>query len=138
MMTSRQITLVQSSWEKVAPISVEAAALFYQRLFELDPALRALFPTDVTEQGKKLMTMIALVVRGLTRLDQIIPTMQGLGRNHVDYGVKDEDYATVGAALLWTLEQGLGEAFDSETRDAWSAAYGLLSSTMQEAARQPV
>lgn len=137
IMTPRQIALVQSSWEKVVPISAEAAALFYRRLFELDPSLRALFTTDITEQGKKLMAMLSVVVRGLTRLEEIVPAVKAMGRRHLSYGVKDEDYETVGSALLWTLGQGLGAAFDQETREAWATAYGLLSVTMQEAARQP-
>lgn len=90
IMTPRQIALVQSSWEKVVPISAEAAALFYRRLFELDPSLRALFTTDITEQGKKLMAMLSVVVRGLTRLEEIVPAVKAMGRRHLSYGVKDE------------------------------------------------
>ena len=133
-MTPEQIELVQSSWENVKPISDQAAELFYGRLFELDPEVRALFKGDMREQGRKLMTMITLAVSGLSRLDEIVPAVQELGRRHVGYGVADAHYDTVGAALLWTLEQGLGDAFTADTRAAWSETYGLLATTMKAAA----
>ena len=126
--------LVQSSFEKVAPIADTAAALFYGRLFELDPSLRPMFTTDLKEQGKKLMNMLTLAVRGLDKLDQLVPAVQALGRRHAGYGVKAEHYNTVGAALIWTLEKGLGEAFTPEVKEAWIAVYTLLSQTMQDAA----
>ncbi|MDX1950868.1 MAG: globin family protein [Verrucomicrobiota bacterium] len=118
-MTAEQVRLVQSSWEKVLPISDQAAALFYGRLFELDPELKPLFTSDLREQGKKLMQMIGIAVRGLTNLEQILAAVQDLGRRHVKYGVRKKDYDTVGAALLWTLEKGLGPAFTPETAEAW-------------------
>lgn len=133
-MTPKQKTLVQDSFTKVAPIADQAAALFYNRLFELDPDLRALFKGDMEEQGRKLMKMIGTAVNGLDRLDEIVPTVQDLGRRHVGYGVKDADYDTVGDALLWTLEQGLGDDFTVETREAWAEVYGILADTMKDAA----
>ena len=132
-MTQRQKELVQSSFAKVHPISEQAAELFYGRLFELDPSLRALFRIDMKEQGRKLMQMIAIAVRGLDDLGTLVPAVRDLGRRHVSYGVKDEHYDTVAAALLWMLERGLGEDFTAETRDAWVTVYGVLSSTMKEA-----
>ena len=133
-MTPEQIALVQTSFAQVVPIADTAATLFYRRLFELDPALRLLFPSDLTEQGRKLMTMLRVVVTGLSRLETIRPAVEALGRRHVAYGVTEAHYATVGAALLWTLAQGLGEAFTAETAAAWGAAYTLLAETMQAAA----
>lgn len=133
-MTSRQIELVQTSWEKCVPMADQAAAFFYGKLFELDPSLKPLFKTDIKEQGKKLMVMITAAVRGLDNLDKLVPVVEDLGRRHVSYGVKGEHYSTVGVALLWTLEQGLGEAFTPEVKEAWAATYGILSSTMQKAA----
>jgi hemoglobin-like flavoprotein len=118
----------------VVPIADTAAALFYGKLFELDPALKPLFTSDLREQGKKLMQMITVAVRGLGNLDALVPAVQELGRRHVAYGVKREHYDTVGTALLWTLEQGLGAAFTPEVRDAWATVYGLLATTMQAAA----
>jgi nitric oxide dioxygenase len=132
-MTPRQIELVRSSFAIVAPIADVAATIFYRRLFELDPALRDLFPADLTAQRRNLMQTLTVVVRGLDRLDQIVPAVEALGRRHTGYGVRSEDFETVGAALLDTLEEGLGAAFTSETRDAWAAAYGLLAGVMQEA-----
>lgn len=133
-MDQKQIALVQASFAEVVPIAETAAALFYDRLFELDPSLRPLFRGDMKEQGKKLMDMIATVVVNLKRLDRIVPGVQALGARHAGYGVRDEHYDTVGAALLWTLEQGLGEAFTDDVRDAWATAYTLLATTMKDAA----
>jgi hemoglobin-like flavoprotein len=110
-MTPEQIALVQGSFAHVVPIAATAATLFYQRLFVLDPALRLLFPSDLSDQGRKLMTMLRVAVNGLDRLDTIVPAVHALGRRHVGYGVIDGHYATVGAALLWTLQQGLGDVF---------------------------
>lgn len=135
-MTPEVKKLVQESWEKVEPISAVAAALFYGRLFELDPSLRPMFRGDMQEQEKKLMQMLTVVVRGLDRLDQLVPAVQALGRRHAGYGVADAHYDTVAQALLWTLEQGLGEAFTPEVRDAWVQAYTLLAGIMQAAAEE--
>ena len=135
-MTPKEVSLVQESFESVKPISEAAADLFYTRLFELDPALKALFRTDRAEQGRKLMQALAFVVKGLSRPEQIVPVVEDLGRRHVSYGVRDEHYGTVGQALLWTLEKGLGEAFTSEVREAWTSAYTLLATVMQKAAAQ--
>jgi hemoglobin-like flavoprotein len=135
-MTPEQLILVQESWGKVIPVSDTAAQLFYGKLFELDPSLRELFKGDMAEQGKKLMTMINVAVNGLKRLESIVPAVQDLGRRHVDYGVKDEDYDTVGAALIWTLSQGLGDDFTDEVKDAWVTVYGILATTMKNAAAE--
>jgi len=133
-MTPEQITLIKTSWEKVLPISGTAAELFYAKLFELDADLKPLFNGDMKEQGAKLMKMINTVVNSLDKLDTIVPAVQNLGERHVGYGVKDEHYDTVAAALLWTLGQGLGESFTEEVKDAWTAAYVILATTMKEAA----
>ena len=136
MVTERQKTLVQESFATIVPIADDAAALFYRRLFEIDPGLRPMFPGEMAEQRKKLMQMITAAVKGLDRLEQLVPVVRDLGRRHAGYGVKDEHYGTVGAALLWTLEKGLGAAFTPETKEAWSAVYGLLAITMQKAANE--
>lgn len=133
-MTHEQKQLVQTTFTKVVPISETAAALFYTRLFELDPALRPLFTSDLREQGRKLMQMLSLAVNGLDRLDQLVPVVRQLGVRHAGYGVVDDHYDTVAAALLWTLERGLGEEFTPEARDAWIAVYTTLASTMKDAA----
>ena len=137
-MKSKQITLVENTFTLVEPIAETAAGLFYNRLFELDPSLRPLFKSDIPEQGKKLMQALAFVVKGLSKPETIIPVVEDLGRRHVGYGVEDAHYDTVGAALLWTLEQGLGAAFTPEAEQAWAAAYGLLAQVMQEAAAKVV
>jgi hemoglobin-like flavoprotein len=134
MMQPGQIALVQSTWQQVLPFRDEAAKLFYTKLFELDPSLRKLFTTDIQEQGRKLMAMITVVVNGLNHLDSLMPAIKGLARRHVTYGVTDSHYSTVGVALLWTLGQGLGEAFTPEVEDAWTRAYSVLSHTMKEVA----
>ena len=138
-MTPEQRILVQSTWELVLPIADQAAMLFYDRLFVLDPELRPLFTRgDMAEQRKKLMQMITVAVRGLERLDELVPAVQALGRRHVGYHVRERDYDTVGAALLWTLEQGLGAAFTPEVREAWTLTYGTLAAVMRDAARGAV
>ena len=132
-MTPDQKILVQESFALVVPIADTAAQLFYTRLFELDPALRPMFRGDMREQGQKLMQMLTVAVRGLDRLDAIVPAVQALGRRHVGYGVRPRDFDTVASALLWTLEQGLGDAFTPAVRDAWTAVYGLLAGVMKAA-----
>ena len=134
-MTPTDIILVKDSFRKIVPISDQAAALFYARLFELDPSLRPLFQGDLQEQGRKLMTMLATAISALERLDAIVPAIRQLGARHAVYGVREEHYATVGAALLWTLEKGLGPEFTPEVRSAWRATYTLLANTMKDAAR---
>jgi hemoglobin-like flavoprotein len=133
-MTPKQIQLVQDSWAKVLPISDQAAALFYGRLFELEPSYRRLFTTDQEEQGRKLMQLISIAVNGLPMLDTIVPAVEELGRRHLDYDVTEEMYGTVGAALLWTLEKGLGDAFTPEIEEAWTETYNTLADVMKSAA----
>jgi len=133
-MNPRQIELVQSSWQDVPYTLEETASRFYTKLFELDPSLKRLFQGDMKEQGRKLMSMIGVAVGALARLDSVVPAVQALGRRHAGYGVTDAHYDTVGAALLWTLEKGLGKAFTPETKEAWATVYGLLASTMKSAA----
>jgi hemoglobin-like flavoprotein len=133
-MSPEQIALVQSSFEKVVPIASDAAALFYDRLFRMLPEVRPLFKGDIAEQGRKLMATLGAVVRSLDDLDAVLPTARALAVRHVDYGVRPDHYAPVGAALLWTLEQGLGAEFTPETAEAWRAAYAALSNEMIQAA----
>jgi hemoglobin-like flavoprotein len=129
-MTPDQVKLVQQSFSKVAPISDQAALLFYDRLFEMAPQVRSMFPADMGEQRKKLMMMLAAVVNGLGDLPSILPAASALAKRHVAYGAKAEHYPVVGAALLWTLEKGLGEGWTSDVADAWTSAYGTLSGFM--------
>jgi hemoglobin-like flavoprotein len=135
-MSPTEIALVKESFRNVLPIADQAAALFYARLFELDPSLRHLFRGDMVEQGRKLMTMIGTAVASLDRLDQIVPAVRQLGARHGGYGVREEHYATVGAALLWTLEKGLGAQFTPAVREAWTMTYTLLANTMLDAQRE--
>lgn len=119
----------------VEPIADTAASLFYGRLFELDPAIERLFRrTDMAAQRKVLMQTLTVVVKSLDKLDQLVPAVQALGRRHAGYGVREEHYATVGSALLWTLKQGLGAAFTPAVRESWTEAYGRLASVMIGAA----
>ena len=129
-MNPTQIKLVQDSFAKVAPISEQAAVLFYGRLFEVAPSVRAMFPDDMTEQRKKLMATLAVVVGGLTNLEAVLPAASALARRHVNYGAKPEHYPVVGGALLWTLEKGLGDAWTPDVAEAWTAAYATLSGYM--------
>src|ERR1700736_2187019 len=129
-MTLDQVKLVQQSFAKVVPISDTAAVLFYGRLFEVAPTVKSMFPSDMTEQRKKLMAMLAAVVSGLGNLPSILPAASALAKRHVSYGARAEHYPVVGAALLWTLEKGLGDGWTPEVADAWTAAYGTLSRYM--------
>jgi hemoglobin-like flavoprotein len=133
-MTDEQKAMVRNSYAKVSPDAAAVAAIFYRRLFELDPGLRPLFKGDMAEQGDKLMAMIGTAVANLHRLDTIVPAVQQLGERHAGYGVKPADYDTVGAALLWTLEQGLGDGFTPPVREAWTVCYGTLAGVMIAAA----
>lgn len=135
-MTPEQVELVQTSFRSVMPIADKAAELFYGRLFETNPEVKSMFPEDLTEQRKKLMASLATVVSGLSQPETVLPAIKELGARHAKYGAEAAHYEPVGAALIWTLGQGLGDAFTDDVRDAWIAAYGILSSTMIEAAEQ--
>ncbi len=135
VMTPAQVDVVQNTFSEVAKIKDTAADLFYNRLFELDPSLKSLFKGNMTEQRRKLMMALGTVVASLKSPEKIIPTVQTLGEKHYFYGVEDRHYETVGAALLWTLEKGLGDALTPAVKAAWAAAYTLLSSVMIEAAK---
>ena len=138
MLTNQQIDRVQDSFATVVPITDQAAAEFYRRLFELAPDTRPLFRHDMAEQGRKLFLTLATVVDALDRLDSIVPVARELAIRHVGYGAKEHHYASVGSALIETLRVGLGPAFDRETEEAWAAAYAVLSNTMLAAVRERV
>jgi hemoglobin-like flavoprotein len=129
-MTPDQVKLVQDSFKKVAPIADQAAVLFYDRLFEIAPQVRPMFPTDMTEQRKKLMTTLGVVVAGLNNLPSVLPAASALAKKHVGYGVKPEHFAIVGQALLWTLEKGLGAAWTPDVAAGWTSAYTTLADYM--------
>ena len=133
-MTPEQVTMVQESFKKVVPIASTAADLFYDRLFEIAPEVRAMFPDDLKEQKKKLIAMLATAVTNLHQVETILPAVENLGKCHVAYGVTDKMYQPVGAALLWTLEQGLGPDFTPELKGAWTETYMALAGVMQKAA----
>ena len=132
-MNAEQVRLVRESFEKVVPIADAAAALFYGRLFDLDPSLESLFKGDMVEQGRKLMQMIGVAVKGLDRLEQVLPAVRVLGARHAGYGVRERHYDTVGRALIWTLKKGLGDDFTPETEAAWAETYAALAGVMKEA-----
>ena len=129
-MTPEQVKLVQQSFSKLVPISDQAAVIFYDRLFEIAPQVKSMFPSDMAEQRGKLMATLTAVVNGLGNLASILPAASALAKRHVSYGAKPEHYPVVGAALLWTLEKGLGENWTPEVANAWKAAYGTLSAFM--------
>lgn len=136
-MNDHTILLVKESFDLVEPIAPQAAALFYSKLFEADPSIAPLFKGDMVAQGHKLMQMIALAVARLDQPEVLVPALQKLGARHAGYGVRDAHYATVGAALIETLRQGLGVAFTPEVEEAWGEVYGVLAGTMKEAAATP-
>lgn len=136
MITTAQIDLVQSSFQKVLPIADVAGELLYGRIFVLAPESRALFDDDIRPQAKRTMAAVQFAVEGLGRLDEIAPFLVKLGGRHVRYGVRPEHFAIAAEALLWTLEQGLGEAFTHDVRDAWVAAWNLIADAMLTGMRQ--
>lgn len=133
-MNKHSIQLVQRSWQQVTPIAAQAADIFYERLFALDPGLKPLFTGDMKAQGAKLMQMIGVAVNKLDDCVTLLPALRNLGKRHADYGVKDHHYETVAAALLATLARGLGEDFTPSVKHAWIEVYGVIATTMREAA----
>jgi nitric oxide dioxygenase len=138
MLSPEDIMLVRATFAQVAPIRIQAADLFYRRLFEVAPDLRRLFPADLHEQKQKLMAMIGTAVGALHDLDALVPKVKALGMRHVAYGAEPVHYEVVGEVLLWTLERGLGSAFTPQVRAAWTKVYGALSATMQAGANEVV
>ncbi len=134
-MSPGQKTLIQETWRQVTPIADEAMSLFYDRLFETDPSLRQLFEgVDLSLQRKLLAQAITSVVEGLESVEDVVPQLEALGRRHSAYGATSRHYEAVGAAFIWTLEQGLGENWTPEAKAAWTAAYTLIATVMQSAA----
>ena len=135
-MTLNEKNLVQGTFAQVAPIAEVAAELFYGRLFEIDPELRSMFRSDMKEQGRKLMQMLTVAVKSLDRLHEILPAVRDMGRRHAGYGVRDEHYDTMAAALLWTLEKALGDGFTPEVKSAWVSVYTVLATAMKSGAME--
>jgi nitric oxide dioxygenase len=135
-MTPNTIDNVQRTFNVIAPIADSAAALFYSKLFELDPSLRSMFKADMTDQGKKLMQILGVAVSSLKNLEAIVPAVQDLGRRHVKYGVRPQHYNTVAEAILWMLAQTLGNAFTPEIKQSWTEVYTVLADTMIAAANE--
>jgi len=134
-MSPENKALLKTTWAMVAAIGDTAAALFYERLFALDPSIQRLFKNaNMKEQRRKLLQALAAVIKGVDDLPSLVPTLEALGRNHVRYGVTDQHYETVGSALLWTLEQGLKEAWTPAAKSAWTAAYSTVAGVMRDAA----
>lgn len=134
-METHRIALLRGSFERVLPAAGPAAALFYQRLMEIDPSTRSLFAgTDMTAQGAKLMQALAMALASLERPEALIPKLRDMALRHVEYGVERHHYASVGAALLWALRQALAEAFTPEVEDAWAEAFAVLADVMRDAA----
>jgi hemoglobin-like flavoprotein len=137
MMLAKQKLLIQTTWAQVVPMADQAAAIFYQRLFEIDPSARALFrTTDMAKQRKNLIQILSVAVSSLDNLGALGKTVEDLGRRHAGYGVKDAHYDSVGVALLWTLQQGLGAAWTAEAAVAWKEVYGLLAGIMRGAQQE--
>jgi hemoglobin-like flavoprotein len=136
-MTNEDILLVQLSWRKVLPAKDAFADLFYLKLLAMDPSLRPLFAEDLGQQGAKLVQMISAAVRGLDRLDALLPVVRELGARHIAHGVQDSHYGTVGTSLLWALQYALLADFTPDVKSAWIKAYGVLSQTLRESGLAP-
>jgi hemoglobin-like flavoprotein len=129
-MTPADIKLVQASFSQVIPIADQAATMFYDRLFTIAPEVKPLFKGDAATQRRVLMATLGAVVGGLNNLDAILPTASALAKRHVNYGVKADHHGPVGEALLWTLQTGLGPAWNPQLETAWTEAYTTLSNYM--------
>ncbi|MBL4882302.1 MAG: hemin receptor [Oleispira sp.] len=129
-MNPSTINDVQSTFNIIAPIADEAAALFYSKLFEIDPSLKPMFKGDMAAQGKKLMQILGVAVSSLNNLAAIVPAVQDLGRRHVKYGVRPQHYNTVAEAILWMLAQTLGATFTPTIKQSWTEVYAVLADTM--------
>lgn len=142
MLTDADKRALSESWKLVRPISETVGDLFYRRLFELRPDYRSLFPEDMQPQKKKLVAMLAFIVRAsdwstdqwqeeVASDDDLFLVVLALGRRHSKlYNVPDESYPVVGEALMWTLDYGLGDALTPEVKTAWEKVYGLVSAIM--------
>ncbi len=135
-MNPSTIDNVQRTFNIIAPIADDAAALFYSKLFELDPSLRSMFKSDMADQRKKLMQILGVAVSSLNNLEAIVPAVQDLGRRHVKYGVRPQHYNTVAEAILWMLAQTLGQAFTPAIKQSWTEVYTVLADTMIAAANE--
>ena len=135
-LTEEQKELVRKSFSRAERMADVVGLIFYQRLFELDPNLRPLFQHNIQEQSKKLMTTLKMAVEGLEHRNELTSSIRALGRRHVQYGVKEQHYDTVGEALLWALEKALGADFTPEARGAWLSVYVWLATIMKEAAAE--
>jgi hemoglobin-like flavoprotein len=133
-MTPEQVSLVKLTFVRVIDIKEQAGRLFYDRLFEIAPDTRAMFKGDIDEQARKLMDSLAVAISTLRDGPALAVLLDGLGKRHAGYGVRDVHYEQVGEALIWTLEKGLGDAFTPAAREAWIALYGAVASTMKKAA----
>jgi hemoglobin-like flavoprotein len=127
--------LIRESWREMEPHAAEFADLFYVRLFEVAPEVRAMFAlADMDAQKRKFVDMLAEIVRVLDDPARLVGEVAASGSRHLDYGVQDRHYDIVGSALLWTLGQALGERFTPELREAWRETYGLLAAVMRRGA----
>ena len=136
-LTPREIELVQESFALVDPIAEDAAGLFYTRLFEIDPGIKSLFKGDMAEQGRKLMSVLKTAIASLDKFDQLVPVLKIMGQRHLTYGVEFKHYESVAKALLWTLKEGLKDAFTPETEQAWAKAYTALAEVMMKGSQEP-
>jgi nitric oxide dioxygenase len=132
-LTERQIRLVQFSFEKITENIDQSAALFYDHLFHLDPSLKAMFKGDMRQQGRKLMQTLLVAVNGLDDFGAVAPSIRELGKRHVNYGVQPKHYELVGTALLWMVEQGIGNQYTSEICGAWTQLYDELKNVAIQA-----
>ncbi len=135
-MSPETVKMVQESFQKVAPIADKAADIFYDRLFEVAPQVRPMFPAEMSNQKEKLMKTLGVAIQNLHQVETVLPTIKELAVKHIDYGVKDEHYDIVGGALLYTLEKGLGDAWTSELKDAWAEVYNTVATVMKDAAAE--
>ena len=133
-MTPEQILLVRASWPVIASKADDMTTRFYAHLFEIDASAARLFAhVDMATQRVKLSQALAIVVKALDDPDRLLPAIGELGKRHVKYGVEHRHFDSVGEALLRSIGDSLGDAFDRDVRQAWAEAYALVASVMRRA-----
>ncbi len=133
-MESNTQDIVRRTWARAAAAHVDMARLFYGRLFKIAPETRQLFSNDMDQQGRKLVATLGFVIDHLDNEAALVPAAEALAVRHLDYNVKKEHYAAVGASLLWTLNELLGSDYTAEVQDSWSEVFHQVETVMIRAA----
>ena len=137
-MNSKQIALVRKTCSDVAPVADSTAEVFYQKLFQLNPALRPVFAGHLHERGRHLLETVEAAARVTDKPDLLASVMADLDNHQIASAAGDRRYEAIGAALILAFRQGLGPAFTPDARQAWIALFDYIDGTMKAKTRQCV